>query len=97
MAELVIRSPLAERLRALAEREKRPVDAVLNDMLGCYHSALSDDEVDTWLATSGITLPARDEDILPPISPEEERALADEIGQGGPLSTLIIQERNEGP
>ncbi len=97
MTELVISSPLAERLRALAERENRPVDAVLNDMLVSYHSPLSDDEVDSWLAASGITLPSLDETVPPPISPEEERALADEIGRAGPLSALIIQERSEGP
>lgn len=97
MAELVIRSPLAERLRALAEREHRPVDAVLNDMLGSYHSPLSDDEVDSLLAASGITLPVPGEAVPPPISPAEEHALADEIGRAGPLSALIIRERSEGP
>ncbi len=97
MSELVIQSPLAERLRALAEREHRPVDAVLNDMLISYHSSPSDDAVDSLLAASGITLPVVDEVVPPPMSPEEERALADEIGRAGPLSALIIQERNEGP
>jgi hypothetical protein len=97
MAELVIRSPLAERLRALAEREHRPIDAVLNDMLGSYQSSLPDDAVDSLLAASGITLPVLDEAVPPPISLEEERALADEIGRAGQLSALIIQERSEGP
>jgi hypothetical protein len=97
MSELVIGPPLADQLRALAEREKRPIDAVLTDMLLRYQSPLSDDEVDTWLAASGITLPVSNDDTPPPISPDEERALADEIGRAGPLSALIIEERHEGP
>jgi hypothetical protein len=41
MSELVIGPPLADQLRALAEREKRPIDAVLTDMLLRYQSSLS--------------------------------------------------------
>lgn len=96
MTELVIPPPPADQLRALAKREKRTVDALLADMLTRYRASLSDDEIDAWLAASGITLPVPD-DTPSPLSSEEERALADQIGQAGPLSALIAEERNEGP
>jgi len=97
MTQLVINPPLADQLRALAEREKRPVDKVLADLLARYPSPLPDDELNQRLVASGVTLPLMDDSAPPPISPEEELALADEIGRAGPLSALIIEERNDSP
>jgi len=96
MADIVIRCPLAEQLRAVAERQKRSVDAVVADLLARYAMPPSDDEVDAALAAANITLPAPT-DEPPPLSDEEAQSLADEIGRAGPLSALVIQERSEGP
>ena len=93
---LMIPPPLADRIRGVAERENRSVEELLADMLARYQTSLSDDEVDAQLAASDITLPV-DDGTPPPLSPEEQQALADQIGRAGSLSTLIIEERSEGP
>lgn len=69
MADLVIRPSLADHIRALADRERRPVDALLADMLARYRASLSDDDLDALLSASGITLPVPGDDAPPPISP----------------------------
>jgi hypothetical protein len=37
MAALVIESPLAEQIRAIAQQERRPVEDVLESMIEHYH------------------------------------------------------------
>jgi hypothetical protein len=94
MAALVIEPPLAEQIRAIAENEHRPIEAVLSDMLETYTAQQMD--IKTRLkAAGGFILPS-DEPAKPPMTEEELRALAERIGAAGPLSTLVIEERKQG-
>jgi hypothetical protein len=96
MAALVIESPLSERIRAIAEHERRPIEAVLEAMIEKYTSSLTDREINARLrAVGGFILPA-DEPAEPPISEEELDKIARRVGAAGPLSTLIIEERKQG-
>jgi len=96
MADIVISPPLADQLRAMAKRQNRPVEKLLADLLARYQEPVFD-EVDARLAEMGLIARPSDEDIAPPLSEEEARLLADRIGQAGPLSALVIEERREGP
>ena len=96
MSNLIIQSPLADRLRELASREKRAVEDLLADLLARYQPA-SYDEIDARLVERGIIAAPSAEKTAPPISKQELIELADRIGQAGPLSSLIIEERQKGP
>jgi len=96
MSNLIIQSPLADRLRELASREKRAVEDLLADLLALYQPAPYD-EVDTRLVELGIIAAPSIEKIPPPMSEQESLELADRIGRAGPLSPLIIEERQKGP
>ncbi len=47
MAELIIHDWLAERLRAIAQREHRPVEEVLTDLLERYDAQADDTRTET--------------------------------------------------
>jgi hypothetical protein len=96
MADVVISPPLADQLRAIAKRQNRPVEDFLADILARYQ-APAFDEIDARLAEMGVIAPPSSEDATPPLSEDEALALADRIGRAGPLSTLVIEERREGP
>jgi hypothetical protein len=96
MAALVIKSPLAEQLRAIAEREQRPIEDVLESMIENY-APLTEQVINKrLLALGGITLPS-DEPMEPPFSEAEEQALIERAGASGkPASEMVIEERHQG-
>ncbi|MBZ0309358.1 MAG: hypothetical protein K8I82_25055 [Anaerolineae bacterium] len=96
MAGLLIESPLAERLRAMAEQEHRSVESLLEDMVERYGGSLTVKEINARLRDlPGITVPPDDPDD-PPITEEELETIAQRAGEAGSLSALIIDERKQG-
>jgi hypothetical protein len=96
MAGLLIESPIAERIRSLAEQEQRPIEAVLEAMLERYITPLSIQEINARLRSlHGITVPP-DEAGEAPISEVELDEIAHRAGAAGSLSDLIIEERKQG-
>lgn len=96
MSTLHIESPLADRIRAVAEREQRSIEAVLDAMLEKYAQP-TDEEIDARLRLLSGIVPPSDELLQSPLTDEEDQALADLIGVSGqPLSQLIIEQRKQG-
>jgi hypothetical protein len=96
MSALIIEAPLAERIRAIAEREQRPVEAVLETMVEKYASELSHDEIITRLKETGGFIFPSSEPAKPPLTDQERQELADRLGAAGSLSSIIIEERKQG-
>jgi hypothetical protein len=96
MPDVIISPPLADQLRALAQRQNRPVEEFLADLLAPYQASVFD-EIDARLAAMGVIAAPSDEEPTPPLTEQEARALADRISQAGPLSALVIEERRAGP
>lgn len=97
MSSIIIDSPLAERIRAIAQQEDRPVEAVLIAMVDKYAASLSYAELIARLKEVGeITLPS-DDPLEPPLNEEEELALIQRAG-AGELSgaQIVIDERKQG-
>jgi hypothetical protein len=99
MAALLIDSPLAERIRSIAEQEHRPVEAVLEAMVAQYNPSLMVKEIYARLENErdrGIALPPGDDadDFL---SEDEETALIQRAGSGDKSGAqMVIDERKQG-
>ncbi len=92
MAGLLIESPLAERLRALAEQEQRSVESLLEEMVEQYNSSLSLKEIYNRLrklGDAGITLPEDDTFI-------EDEAPAPAQMESISGAQMVIEERKQG-
>ncbi len=96
MAGLLIESPLAERLRALAEQEQRSVESLIEDMVERYAGALTVKEINARLRGLPEIIVPPDVPDEPPIDEEELEAIAQRAGKAGSLSALIIEERKQG-
>lgn len=95
MLSLTIDSPLAETLEALANQENRPVQAILADMVRLYTGQPTASVWEGLQGLQGIQLPTIPAPP-PPLTEDELAALSDRISASGPLSTLIIDERQQG-
>lgn len=54
MSTLIIQDALADRLKAIAEQENRPVEAVLADLLDRYLAAPTDEQIAALAAMDGM-------------------------------------------
>jgi hypothetical protein len=95
MTDLTISEDLAAKLHSIAERENRPIEAVLYNMVNEYSGLHNITDLENHLAALGIiSLPSNETSEML-LTEEEQVALADRIGAMGSLSDLIIQERRE--
>lgn len=98
MSALVVESPLAARIRAIAEHEGRPIEAVLASMIDQYYPAFSVDELNARLraADYGITPPIGHYDG-PTLTPAEEQALLEHTSAGDRSGAEMVRdERQQG-
>lgn len=101
MATLTISDHLAQRLQNLAQHEGREIDALLDDLIRQRESlppkpSNLKDALQRLAGIPGLTLPTLNAEP-PPLTEEEDQALADLIGSTGrPLSEIVIEERQEG-
>ena len=63
MAALIIHEELAERLRAIAQRENRPIENVLSDLLDMYADRSSGEKDDTLADPLNALIGMFDDDI----------------------------------